>query len=308
MSAGNYTINANTYYTITIVPTDPSVINASNASSANGWTIFTLPIDSFDSSQIAGAACSISCTKSGNNLNLSNTLYSSNVLQFNLTGIINPPSAVGPFFQFIVYTSAAVVAYEVTTTTITFSPGVLNGCTVSFLPNYVRKLGNATLMITPGNKITQGGSLSVRFPKMWAYTVNSDNVINSSIVSCITVSGSIGNNPICTVDSSSTVYTYVTVSNIFSSNTSSIFSLSISPVLSLPISYNSTEVSVLTQDAISYIIDNITSCTCQSPNPNTFTMTTATTTLVSKNFTPSIIFRSTDVINSNDTIRYTLPS
>jgi hypothetical protein len=292
MSAGNYTINANTYYTITIVPTDPSVINASNASSANGWTIFTLPIDSFDSSQIAGAACSISCTKSGNNLNLSNTLYSSNVLQFNLTGIINPPSAVGPFFQFIVYTSAAVVAYEVTTTTITFSPGVLNGCTVSFLPNYVRKLGNATLMITPGNKITQGGSLSVRFPKMWAYTVNSDNVINSSIVSCIT----------------STVYTYVTVSNIFSSNTSSIFSLSISPVLSLPISYNSTEVSVLTQDANSYIIDNITSCTCQSPNPNTFTMTTATTTLVSKNFTPSIIFRSTDVINSNDTIRYTLPS
>jgi hypothetical protein len=302
MLANNDTININTSYSIIIVPTDPSVIDI------NGWTVFTLPSDSYDSTQLASAMCSISCTKSGNNLNFSNTLYVQGVLQFYITGIINPPSAVGPFFFFTVYTSAAVVSYQLNTTTITFSAGALNSCTVSFLPNYVRKLGNATLVITPGNKITQGGSMSVRFPKMWAYVVNNDSVINSSIVSCATVSGSIGSTPICAIDNSSTQYTSVTVSNIFLSNTSSVFSLSINPILSLPISYNSTEVSVQTSDSNGYIIDDFTSCTCQAPNPNTFTMTTTTTTFVSKTFTPSITFHSTDVINSLDTIRYTLPN
>lgn len=189
-----------------------------------------------------------------------------------------------------------------------FLPGALSSCSVSFLPNNVRKLGNATLVVTPGNKILQGGSIQVKFPKAWAYTMNTDTVINSTLISCQAVSGSISSSLMCSLDTSSSVWTYVTVTGLFTSDTSTSFSISISPVLSLPISYNSTEVSVTSKDSSGNTIDDVTSCTCQAPNPNTFTMTTVTTTVVSKSFTPVLVFQSTDVINSNDTMRLTLPS
>lgn len=179
---------------------------------------------------------------------------------------------------------------------------------MSFLPNNVRKVGTATLSVTPGNKIVQSGSIQVRFPKNWASTINTDAVINSTLLTCQAASASIGTNPICTLDTSSSVYSIVTVTGLFTANTSSTFSITINPVLSLPISYSSTEVSVTSRDANNDTIDDFTSCSCQAPNPNTFTMTTVTTTLVSKNFTPSITFRGTDVVSSNDSIRYSIPS
>lgn len=61
-------------------------------------------------------------------------------------------------------------------------------------------------------------------------------------------------------------------------------------------------------DASGNIIDAYTACTAQAPSPNTFTITTTAAPIVSRNFTPSLTFRSTDVINSLDSVRYTIPS
>lgn len=299
---GNYTINAATYYTVTILPTNVGAFDAA------GWTIFTLPTDNYDSSQLVSAVCSLACPRTGNNFNCSNGLYVSNLLQFNITGIVNPPSAVSPLYSYNIFSSVGASTDSLSTTTITFTPGALTSCSMSFSPNFVRKVGVATLVVTPGNKIVQGGYIQVRFPKSWAYTVNNDTVINSSLITCSAVSGSISSSFLCALDTSSSVYTVVTATNIFSSNTTTAFSISISPVLSLPLSYSSSEVAVISMDANGNVIDNYTSCTCQAPSANTFTMTTITTTVVSKNFTPSLVFRSTDVINGNDSIRYTLPS
>lgn len=165
----NYSINSNTYYEVTIVPT---VNDLSDIQSA-GWTILTLPTDSYDATQIASMTCSISCTIAGNTVNISNSLYDLGVLRFNLTSIINPPSAVGPIFTYTVYNSTAGIFFTYSSGTFTISAGSLNYCRLSFNPNFVRKVGTATLEVSPGNKILQGGSLVVKFPNSWAYTINS---------------------------------------------------------------------------------------------------------------------------------------
>lgn len=101
---------------------------------------------------------------------------------------------------------------------------------------------------------------------------------------------------------------YVIFNSPFSADVNSSFSLTINPVMSIPASYNSNEVSVYTQDSLGNLIDASTNCSTTVPNPNTFTITTSTSTMVSRNFTPILSFRASDLINSNDTIRISLPS
>lgn len=165
----NYSINSNTYYEVIIVPTVNDISEIQTA----GWTTLALPTDSYDSTQISSASCSITCTITGNILNISNSFYDSSVLRFNLTSIINPPSAVGPIFTYTVYNSTGSITFTYSSGTFTISAGSLNSCRLTFNPNFVRKVGTATLEVSPGNKILQGGSLLIKFPNSWAYTINS---------------------------------------------------------------------------------------------------------------------------------------
>jgi hypothetical protein len=101
MFPGNYTINAQTYYTVSIIPLTTPI-------DVTGWTILSLPSDSYSTSQLAAAVCSLSCTRTGENFNCSNGLYASNLLQFNITSIVNPPSAVSPYFIYNIYSAGGV--------------------------------------------------------------------------------------------------------------------------------------------------------------------------------------------------------
>lgn len=151
------------------------------------------------------------------------------------------------------------------------------------------------------------GSVIIRFPKSWSGIINSDLSINASAVTCTQIVSSVTSTATCALSTNGSDY-YITFTSPFSTSMNSSFAFTVNPVLSIPISYSSTEVRVTTQDSIGNTIDQVTNCATVSPSANSFTLTTPTTTLVSRSFAPILSFRASDLINSNDTVRLTLPS
>lgn len=178
---------------------------------------------------------------------------------------------------------------------------------MSYSPNFVRRVGTATITITPANPILAGGIISVRFPQKWNFILSNDSTINTTTLTCNIVNNSISSLISCGLTSSLSDL-LVNFTSPFSTVLNNSFSVTVNPVLSVPLSYNSNEVWVMTQDSSGNTIDQATNCSTSAPNPNTFTMTTTAIASVSKSFAPNMTFRATDIVNTNDTVRVTLPS
>jgi hypothetical protein len=303
MSSGSTIINTYTEYSINI-----AYSNDISTLDAGGYTILTFPSSDYSSSAVANSSCAgVTCGRSATSYNISNSFFSSGVMSFNITNILNPGRAGGPEFSYTVYNSAGTMTELFSAATVLFYPGSLQSCVVSYSPNNVRRVGTATIAITPGNPILPLGNIIVRFPQKWAFIINNDSTISASTLTCSLLNNSVTTGLSCSLASSGSDF-LITFTAPFSTTVNTSFSLTINPILSIPISYNSNEVWVMTQDSSGFTIDQSTFCSTSPPSANTFTMSTLTTTLVSRSFAPNIMFRSTDIINSNDTIRVTLPS
>lgn len=119
MEAGNSLINTFTYYTVTITDDNSASFDST------GWTIVTFPTSDYESSTVGNSECNVTCSKSGTNYNLSNSLFSFNTLMFNITNILNPGRAGGRDFSYSIYNSAGVLTDQFITSTLTFTPGSL---------------------------------------------------------------------------------------------------------------------------------------------------------------------------------------
>lgn len=119
MDAGNTLINTVTYYAVYI--TDDN----SGSFDANGWTIITFPSSDYTTNTISSSVCNISCSKSSNNYNVSNSLFISNALTINITNILNPGRSGGRDYSYAIYNSAGVITDQQIVSTLTFTPGSL---------------------------------------------------------------------------------------------------------------------------------------------------------------------------------------